>query len=84
MRKEEIASNKQFFLFSQCFLPYMALTVHFKRTLNSTSDLRSGDCRFDIQLPQTFSLAYFSPLTSDAFERKVVSDFGNNSVSVLE
>ena len=29
-RKGEIACNKQFLLFSQCFLPYMALTFHFK------------------------------------------------------
>ena len=30
MRKGEIASNKQFLLFLQCFLPYMALIFHFK------------------------------------------------------
>ena len=29
----EIACNKQFLLFSQCFLPYMTLIVHFKCTL---------------------------------------------------
>ena len=33
VRKGEIACNKQFLLFSQCFLPYMALTFHFKCTL---------------------------------------------------
>ena len=33
MRKEEIACNKQFLLFSQCLLPYMALIFHFKCTL---------------------------------------------------
>ena len=33
VRKEEIAYDKQFVLFSQCFLPYMALYFHFKRTL---------------------------------------------------
>ena len=33
MRKGEIACNKQFLLFSQCFLPYMALFFHFKCTL---------------------------------------------------
>ena len=33
MRKGEIACNKQFLLFSQCFLPYMALNFHFKCTL---------------------------------------------------
>ena len=30
MRKGEIACNKQFLLFSQCFQPYMALIFHFK------------------------------------------------------
>ena len=30
--KGEIACNKQFLLFSQCFLPYMALIFHFKCT----------------------------------------------------
>ena len=33
VRKGEIAFNKQFLLFSQCFLPYMALIFHFKWTL---------------------------------------------------
>ena len=33
VRKGEIACNKQFFLFSQCFLPYMGLIFHFKCTL---------------------------------------------------
>ena len=33
VRKGEIACYKQFLLFSQCFLPYMALTFHFKCTL---------------------------------------------------
>ena len=33
MRKGEIACNKQFLLFSQCFLPYMKLIFHFKCTL---------------------------------------------------
>ena len=33
MRKGEIACNKQFLLFSQCFLRYMALIFHFKCTL---------------------------------------------------
>ena len=31
--KGEIACNKQFLLFSKCFLPYMALIFHFKCTL---------------------------------------------------
>ena len=31
--KEEIACNKQFLLFPQCFLPYMVLIFHFKCTL---------------------------------------------------
>ena len=30
VRKGEIACNKQVILFSQFFLPYMALTFHFK------------------------------------------------------
>ena len=29
VRKGEIACNKQFLPFSQCFLPYMALIFHF-------------------------------------------------------
>ena len=33
VRKGEIACNKQLLLFSQCFLPYMALIFHFKCTL---------------------------------------------------
>ena len=33
VRKREIAGNKQFLLFSKCFLPYIALTFHFKCTL---------------------------------------------------
>ena len=33
VRKGEIACNKQFLLFSQCFLPYMVLIFHFKCTL---------------------------------------------------
>ena len=32
MRKGEIARDEQFLLFSQCFLPYMALIFHFKYT----------------------------------------------------
>ena len=32
VRKGEIACNKQFLLFSQCFLPHMALIFHFKYT----------------------------------------------------
>ena len=34
VRKREIACNKQFHLFSQFFLPYMALIFHFKCTFN--------------------------------------------------
>ena len=33
MRKGEIACHKQFLLFSQRFLPYMAIIFHFKCTL---------------------------------------------------
>ena len=33
VRKGEIAYNKQFLLFSQCFLPYVLLIFHFKCTL---------------------------------------------------
>ena len=33
VRKGEIACNKQFLLFSQCFLPNMELIFHFKCTL---------------------------------------------------
>ena len=39
VRKGEIACNKQFLLFSQCFLPYMALIFHFKCTLNVVCNL---------------------------------------------
>ena len=34
VREGEIACNKQFLLFSQCFLPFMALIFHSKCTLN--------------------------------------------------
>ena len=37
VRKGEIACYKQFPLFSQCFLPYMALIFHFKCTLKCQS-----------------------------------------------
>ena len=30
VRKGEIACNKQFLVFSQCFVPYMVLIFHFK------------------------------------------------------
>ena len=33
VRKEKITCNKQFFFFSQCFLPYMILIFLFKYTL---------------------------------------------------
>ena len=33
VKKEEIACKKQLLLFSQCFLPNMALIFHFKCTL---------------------------------------------------
>ena len=33
VRKGEIACNKQFLLFSQCFLPFMILIFHFKYTI---------------------------------------------------
>ena len=33
VKKGEIARNKQFLLFSQCFQPYIALIFHFKYTL---------------------------------------------------
>ena len=33
VRNKEIVCNKQSFLFSQCFLPYMVLIFHFKCTL---------------------------------------------------
>ena len=32
VRKGEITSYKKFLIFSQCFLPYMALIFHFKCT----------------------------------------------------
>ena len=36
VRKGEIAYNKQFLLFSQCFLSNMALIFHFKCTLQGS------------------------------------------------
>ena len=45
----EIACNKQFLLFSQCFLPYMVLIFHFKMSsaicfsLDQSKILSSGD-----------------------------------------
>ena len=41
VRKGEIAYNKQFLLFSQCFLPCMALSFHFKCTLKCCLQLVS-------------------------------------------
>ena len=41
MRKGEIAWNKQFLLFLQCFLPYMALIFPFKCTLKMSSAICS-------------------------------------------
>ena len=40
VRKGEIACNKQFLLFSQCFLPYMALIFHFKPIIIQCSILK--------------------------------------------
>ena len=37
VRKGEIACNKQFFLFSQCFLPNIAPFFHYKCTLKLLS-----------------------------------------------
>ena len=37
VRKGEIACDKQFLLFSPCFLPYTALIFHFRCTLNWSS-----------------------------------------------
>ena len=37
VRKGEIACNKQFLLFSQCFSPYMALIFHFKCSFKMSS-----------------------------------------------
>ena len=39
VRKGEIACNKQFLLFSQCFLPNMALAFHFQSTLKCRCNL---------------------------------------------
>ena len=33
VRKGEIACNKRFLLFTQCFLPYVVTILHFKCTL---------------------------------------------------
>ena len=37
VKKGETACNKQFLLFSQCFLPYMALILNFNCTLKMSS-----------------------------------------------
>ena len=37
VRKGEIACNKQFLLFSQCFLHYMAFIIHLRCTLKMSS-----------------------------------------------
>ena len=37
VRKVEITCHKQFLLFSQCFLPYMGLILHFKCTFKMSS-----------------------------------------------
>ena len=37
VRKGEIACNKQFLLFSQCFLPYMVLIYHLKIHFKTSS-----------------------------------------------
>ena len=39
VRNGEIAFNMQFLLLSQCFLPYLALTFHFKCTLKKLSSV---------------------------------------------
>ena len=41
VRKEEIACNKQFLLFSWCCLPYMVLIFHFRCTLKCCLQLVS-------------------------------------------
>ena len=43
VRKGEIACNNQFLLFSQCFLPYMALIYHFKCTLTHSHTMTPFD-----------------------------------------
>ena len=37
MRKGEIACKKQFLLFSHCYLPYMALILHFEKMFENTN-----------------------------------------------
>ena len=41
MREGEIACNRQFLLFLQCFLPHMALILHVKCTLKCSSQFVS-------------------------------------------
>ena len=52
MRNGEIACNKQFLLFSQCFLPYMTLIFHFECILK---------CR--LQFVSIWTSLKFCPLT---------------------
>ena len=42
VRRGEIACNKQFLFFSQCFLPYMAFIFHFKCTLKCRLQMLSS------------------------------------------
>ena len=47
VRKGEIACKKQFLLFSQCFLPNMALIFYFKCTLKMSAICFNSD-QFEI------------------------------------
>ena len=42
LRKRENACNKQFLLFSQCFLPYMTPIFHFESTLKCRLQMLSS------------------------------------------
>ena len=61
MRKGEIACNRQFLLFSECFLSYMVLNfpfyMHFKICFNldQSKILRSGNGLSKIHLGDTVS-----------------------------
>ena len=60
VRKGEIVCNKQFLLFSQFFLPYMALIFHFKCTVK---------CR--LQFVSVLTSLKFCHLVMDLAQRNI-------------
>ena len=76
VRKGEIACNKQFLLFTQCFPPYMALIFHFKCTLKCRLQFlsiwtRLKICRLVISYPFPKQALVFTCLQDKSFENTV-------------